>query len=313
MKKPNVAITGASGFIGHHLTQRILSTDPDAVVKMICRKASGNVRMLEAMYLNRVEVVEMDIRDADETTFVGVEKVYHLAAHKTTSSDAGTCSHILQENIEIDAAVFYALALRDDVKMLYATTGEVYGPLWGDYDGAESETSSVMSVDVEDTQWLYPLSKIVGEMTLRHGNFGFKTIIARLQNPYGPMMGDATLPVAIMRGLMGKMKMMVDAEATRPFLFIDDVVDALILLMESSIADLNVANVCGKETPVNVMAKKLAEIIGAPDTLERTDKRKLFSKHRALSTNTLQGLGWREWTTLDDGLRKTWEYYKTRI
>lgn len=315
----DILITGGTGFLGYFLAKRILEKDEKALVTLLSMGEPDElVRDLQARYERRLKFDMRDVREMDETWYPHIDQVYHLAAKKvTTASDLELSA--LDTNTKIDDAVFYSLTdLGQAVKMLYVSTGEVFGPLWermavDGFSWPVPERNGLAAVNVYESQWMYALSKIVGEMRIMHENHGYRWSIARLQNPYGPRMGDKTLIPTLMRSAITGELAKVYGNDTRPFLYAEDVADAFITIMNSSHTDGKIINVAGPEMELGDLVPLVQKIAGT-FPVEVINRPAHISNHvRALDTSELQALGWHPWIDINEGLLKTWEYYKDKI
>jgi len=320
MREKRSLITGANGFIGYALTKRLLETRPDERLVLHARTAfSPDTIELVGQYPGRTTYRYGDLGDydiGDDAEIEDVDRVYHLAARIATT---GASANVLDENETIDAALFDAYAARDDVRILYASTGEVLGPLWelmaasSDWKWPPPETHGAAAITIPDPRWMYALSKIVGEARLRHSGYAYDWTIARLQNPYGPRASEATLIPQIIKGALKGPPATVYVNDTRPFLYVDDVADALILTMESPHASKRVVNIAGPEITAGQMADAITAVLEDPGAYTKQYREGHLPFHRrALDTAFLDGLGWRPWITLDEGAKKTVEYFKQR-
>lgn len=316
--KPDTLITGGFGFIGYHLAKYLMETTDKTVVVAGRRDPDGDSLALMAQYPDRLLFESIDLHDMDEMSFPSVKEVYHLAARKVTSAQTVSSSLVMDENLDTDSAVFFAFSLRPDVRLVYASTGEVFGPLWEIYKDTGvawpiAESEATVAVNVNEPNWLYALSKIAGEMRLIHGGHLFDWRIARLQNPYGPRMGDATLLPVAMRNAVKLLTTSVFIDDTRPFLYVEDAVAALVTIMDDNWLRGRTVGVCGPEERVEDVVNAIYGMMGYEPITKRMQRPpNAPNRVRALKTTVLNASGWAPHVTMSGGLRRTWDYYRTK-
>lgn len=315
----DILITGGFGFIGYVIAKRILEKYPSDRVTLLSRgEPDEYVRALQEKHGDRLKFDTRDIIDMDETWYPHADQIYHLAARKTTTDNIDD-SGVLEMNLKTDDSVLWSMINRgESCKLLYVSTGEVFGPLWermraDGFTWPVPERNGLVGINIYDPQWMYALSKIVGEAQIIHEGGDFRWSIARLQNPYGPRMGDKTLIPKLMQSAVTGEKASVFANDTRPFIYVDDVADAFIVIMNSSHTDGKIINVAGPEMEVGDLVPVVQRVAGAFVVDVKRREEHLPNHVRALDTTELQSLGWRPWVDIKEGIERTWEYYKDHI
>lgn len=323
-RKNNVLVTGAFGFIGKRLVEELLLDPRVGMVTALGRTVDwewvGKIggKTLSKTDQLRLKPVAMDARDLMPDAFPEVNQVYHLAAKKQTTASK-SAEFILDENYDTDASVTYSFD-RQDCKVLYLSTGEVHGALFENFKAAGvwpmTEGFPLSSAIVTDRSWLYSMSKVCGEMRMIHAGLSSRWSIVRLQNPYGPGMGDNTLIPTLLRAAMDpNFKPDVFVNDTRPFVFIDDVVKGLVMAMESTHADGRILTLTGEELSVGVLAGLVsARFAGGRELVNPKMKDALAPNHvRAMEVKGLREMGWRQWISIEEGLDRTYAYYKDKF
>ena len=313
----NVLITGGFGFIGFHLAKKLLEREGTVVTLLdkAMENLDGDLHDLQQKYPSRLFLFRGDLCKGEfpEGEF---GEVYHLAAMRGTKYSLYGEQNpytMLENNI---TSTMNLINWCRGGKVVFASTGEVHGSLPDGVVPIPTPSTAFVGVsNVYDPRWTYSLSKIVGEMALIHANKDFLWTIVRMQNPYGPRMGeDNVIPKFIRRILSGEKRLeVVTPNDTRPFTYIDDVVDALILCMESSDADGEIVNIASpfeytiKDIAVALQAASGEEVeIVVPESAETEGER------RSLDVTKLQELGWDPDEDLMQGLITTWEWYKDK-
>lgn len=325
--KPTILVTGGAGFIGFHLTKRLLE-DENAVVLILDNfsnsKRDSDFSALLDQYPDRVSVLELDLLELDlfssETNDIyrkalsEVKEIYHFAAIRSTKTSLYGLQdpyETLWKNIQSTRNLidFVRRNWKDNPpRFLFASSGEVNAIDYVDYPITEDYKVGVPNTT--DPRWTYSLSKIAGEMLVI--NSALPYVVARMQNPYGPRAGsDNVVPKIIQRILNGEKKIDITTpNDTRPFTYIDDVIDGLILLMKKG--ENGIYNVC---SPLEIKIFDLANAIvvaSASSDVEVVvaEKANMIPERRYFSTSKMQQLGWDPKDDLVDGLWKTFEWYK---
>ncbi len=203
------------------------------------------------------------------------------------------------------ANVLEALRFRPETKLIFTGSANVYG------DGA----------GIREDHPLVP-GNILGAtkacatilMQTYARLYRMPAVELRLYTPYGPWERPGRLvPHTILSALRGEDIRMTSGDQERDYLHIDDVVEAMLLAMRRSLPPGAVYNVCsGVGTPIRDIVKRILRLMGYPVKVElgafptRPDEIWKFSGD---STAAREILGWRPSTALDDGLRRTIDWF----
>ena len=252
-----------------------------------------------------------------------MELVYHLAARKATTAthDRVVPGSLMAMNFDTDIEVFAAcecVAEHRKIKLVFLSSGEVYGDSFLDQSKPCSELTPSI-IKPWDRSYLYLASKISGEMMLKHGAWHFNWSIVRLQNPYGPMMGDETLIAKIcilaaqasMNNREGSFELGA-AFDTRPFIFAPDAAEILEAIGKRS-THMHLFNVAGFHDHGIMDVARTIATFAEPGNLAVT-----MSPHASMQTgthrrldcgNVMREFQWKPRTSIEDGLRDTFRFY----
>ena len=257
-----VLVTGADGFIGSHLTQRLLARWYE--VRAFCQYNSfgswGWIETLEREEIQNIDIVMGDVRDAQsvKSAMKGCEIVYHLAALIAIPYSYIAQSSYIDTNITGTLNVLQAGIENDVKRIVHTSTSETYG--------------SAQYVPIDESHPLvgqspYAATKIgADQLAISYWrSFELPVTILRPFNTYGPRQSArAVIPTLITQTLKNETNIKIGAlTPTRDFNFVEDTCDAFIAVSEGE-------NTCGKvinsassfEVSIGETAELIMEIIG---------------------------------------------------
>ena len=311
-------VTGAGGFIGHHLVKR-LKSDGHWV-----RGVDIKYPEYEVSASDEFEI--LDLRTADNcllATRNGIDEVYNLAA------DMGgigyiTAGHadISRNNILINAHMLEASRQNGVKRFLFSSSACVYNQ-------SKQKKADVTPLREEDAYPAdpepgYGWEKLFAEELCRYyyKDYGFETRIVRFHNVYGPLGtydgGKEKAPAAISRKVAqapdnGEIEVWGDGEQTRSFMYVDDCVEGLIRIMASD-----------HREPLNLGSDELVTINGLVDMVSKIAGKRLSKRHNLAGPQGVRGrnsdntrlrqlLGWEPTIRLEQGLAITYNWIAARV
>lgn len=302
MKK--ALVTGGAGFIGSHLVDALVVRRVDVVV---LDNLSTGKRENIAHHKEGVEFIEGSVAHAHdvERAMWGCDTVFHLAAVASVPKSVEHPLETHETNVTGTLTVFETAKRLGVHKVVYASSSAVYGDLPEHPKHEESPCGPTTP---------YGLHKKMGEeyAKLYHELFGLSSIGLRFFNVYGPRQ-DASSPYSGVISLFSKLlregktpTIYGDGEATRDFVFVEDVVAALIASAESNIR-CDVFNIgTGQETSINTLAATLNDVCGTTTKPQHADTRAGDIKQSCADISKAQkALNFDPQTSLKDGLAKT--------
>jgi len=307
-----VLVTGAGGFIGSHLTERLvaLGARVRAFVRYNSRHDVGLLAMLPPSLLREVEVVQGDLRDAEAVreAFTGIEVAFHLGALIGIPYSYLHPREVVETNVLGTLNVLIAARDKGVARLVHTSTSEVYG------------TASYAPIDETHPlqgQSPYSASKIGADKLAEsfHKSYGVPVAIIRPFNTYGPRQSArAVIPTIITQALTRDKILLGNLHPKRDFTYIDDTVEAFLRMAECPHSVGEVVNVgSGREISVGELARLILSLIGKEARIE-TDPRRLRPAEsevkRLLADNrkAKKLLGWQPTITLEEGLRRTIEW-----
>jgi UDP-glucuronate decarboxylase len=310
--RKRILITGGAGFIGSHLCERLLQEGHEVIcVDNFYTGTKDNIKHL--MNNPYFEIIRHDITFP---LYVEVDEIYHLAC------PASPVHYQNDPVFTIKTAVhgtinMLGLAKRTKAKILLASTSEVYGdpevhPQPEEYWG---------NVNPIGPRACYDEGKRCAETLFfdYHRQHKVKIKIARIFNTYGPRMqinDGRVISNFIVQALKGEdITVYGDGSQTRSFCYIDDMIEGLIRLMNTPdeiTGPINLGN--PKETSILELAQKIIQLTGSNSKiffkpLPQDDPRRRcpdITKAKII-------LNWEPKISLEEGLKRTIEYFKLKI
>lgn len=272
-----VLVTGGAGFIGSHLSEALLHRGDRVTV--VDDESTGRFENLAAVREHpRLNIVRGSVSDASllRTLLNRVDEVYHLAAAVGVALIAREPLLTIERNIYPTQLLLDELSARhragQNTRFFLASTSEVYGKnpkaIWNEEDDLVFGATT-------RPRWSYGASKAIDEfLTLACARqFGLPVVIARFFNVVGPRQTGAygmVLPRFVEATLAGKpLVVHDDGQQVRCFAHVQDVVRAVIQLMESDAALGRIFNV-GSDQPVSILelAQRVIALAGSKSTIE---------------------------------------------
>jgi GDP-D-mannose 3', 5'-epimerase len=310
-------VTGAGGFIGHHLTT-------------LLKQRGYWVRGVDLKYpeFGDTQADEFEIRDLRrwEETLAATQKVdqvYNLAANM---GGIGFIEHnkavIMHDNVLINMHMIEAARQNGVLRYLYTSSACVYpGYLQQSVDVAPLKEDDAYPADPEDG---YGWEKLYSERQCRHylEDFGLQTRVVRFHNIFGPLGtydgGREKSPAAICRKIAlaqdgDEIEVWGDGHQTRSYCYIDDCVEGIFRLMQSDY-----------HAPLNLGQDRLISINELVDMVAGIAQKRIRRRHNLSAPQGVRGrnsdntrlrevLRWEPGVSLEDGLRETYRWIEQQV
>ena len=309
-----VLVTGAGGFIGSHLAER-LAIEGATTRALVRYTSSGSFGWLErSAAASDIEVIMGDIRDASTvaSAATGVDAIFHLAALIAIPYSYEAPMSYVRTNVEGTLNVLEA-AVRHDAMVVHTSTSEVYG--------------TAQQVPINENHPLkaqspYAASKISADKLAEsfYLSYGLPVVTIRPFNTFGPRQSArAIIPNIIAQALTQPELRLGNLEPTRDLNYVADTVEGFVLAGGRSEAAGQVLNIgSGSEVSIGDLATRILALLGKsmPVVCEEARVRPAGSEVDRLvcdSTRARTLLGWRPATSLDDGLIKTADWVAANL
>jgi dTDP-glucose 4,6-dehydratase len=312
-----VLVTGAAGFIGSHLVERLLGEGAKvrAFVHYNSRNHWGHLEDLLPHQRQDIEVVSGDLRDPGrvDAAVNGVDVVFHLGALIAIPYSYVAPQDVVLTNVVGTLNVLEAARRHGTSRVVHTSTSEVYG------------TAQYVPIDERHPlagQSPYAASKIGADQIALSYQMSFELpiAIARPFNTYGPRQSArAVIPAIIVQALTQKHIMLGATFPTRDLNYVTDTVDGFLRIADADAALGEVINLgTGREVSVGDVASAINKLVGRdiPVVFDANRVRPDASEVERLLADASKArnlVGWEPRHTLEEGLRVTIDWIRQHL
>lgn len=314
-KNTKVLVTGAGGFIGSHLVERLvdLGAEVTAFIRYNSANSFGNLDFLPDATLRRVRIVPGDLRDGPSVAAAmkGTEIVLHLGALIAIPYSYMNPRGVLETNAMGTFNVLQAARDLGVKRVVNTSTSEVYG--------------TAREVPISETHPLqgqspYSASKIAADKIAEafHCSYGLPVVTLRPFNTYGPRQSArAVIPTIISQALSSKIVRLGSLHPTRDLTFVTDTVEGFIKAATAAGVEGETIQLgTGCEISVGDLAGKIARLMGIDIVIKGQSARKRPAKSEVerLVSNAAKAkrvLNWKPEVALEEGLLRTIEWMRS--
>ena len=328
-QKRKILITGGAGFIGLHLANHLLKEYGDQAELVLVdnfQRGKADADFKKLLEDGRTKFLELDLTDlaSFEKLGTGYDHVYHLAAINGTRNFYEMPHEVLRINtLSLVYMLGWFKEKNRDGKFCFTSSNEAYAGGLNAFGKLPIPTPEKVPLVIDDPynpRWSYAATKLVGELFMIHyaQKYDFRALIVRPHNFYGPRSGfDHVIPEFSAR-IAKKVDpfQIYGADDTRTFCYISDAVRAMQMLMDSEKTDarpietVHIGNT--DEVTIKELAERMFKVAGwKPKELDIKSSPQGSVKRRLADISKLQSLtGWQPEVSLDEGLKKTYEWYR---
>ncbi len=302
-----VLVTGAGGFIGSHLVERLVREGAQVRAFVLYTSSGGWEWLDQSEVKDEIEVVLGDVQDAESVlgAMGGIEVVFHLAALIAIPYSYSAPISYVRTNVEGTLNVLQAARRADVGRVVHTSTSEVYGtalrvPIGEDHPLQGQSPYSASKIGADKLAESFFLS------------FGLPVATIRPFNVYGPRQSArAIIPTIVTQALSGSEIRLGNLSPTRDLTFVEDTVDAFVRLADCPDAVGQVVNVgTGTEISVGDLAALVLRLVGRelPIVTEGERTRPQGSEVERLCADASRAralMGWEPQRTLESGLEET--------
>jgi NAD dependent epimerase/dehydratase len=304
-----ILITGAGGFIGSHLAERLvrLGARVRAFVRYNSRADPGLLRHLPPEIFEKLEIIAGDLRDlpAVSAALRDIEVAFHLGALIAIPYSYLHPTEVVESNILGTLNVLTGAREMRVQRLVHTSTSEVYGTaLYTPIDEAHPLQG----------QSPYSASKIGADKLVEsfYRSFDLPTVTLRPFNTYGPRQSArAVIPTIIVQALSGNVLRLGNLDARRDFTYISDTVAGFIQAGQTPGIEGQTFNLgVGQEICIEDLVHQVAALLGKTIEIQvdserfrpkKSEVQRLVSNNQSAKTS----LGWEPRVPLQEGLRQT--------
>jgi dTDP-glucose 4,6-dehydratase len=306
-KGKRVLVTGAGGFIGSHLTERLIEAGAD-VRALVHYNAMGRCGWLDHSSVTpELDVCSGDITDRDSLRHAlkDREVVFHLAALIAIPYSYVAPLSYVRTNVEGTLNVLQCAREAGVGRIVHTSTSEVYGtarrvPIAEDHPLQGQSPYSASKIGADKIAEAFSLS------------YGMEIVTVRPFNTFGPRQsGRAIIPTIVTQCLSGDRIRLGSLHPTRDLNYVANTVDGFLLAGATQAAAGCTVNLgSGREISIGELAQLIARMMGRTISIEEDEQRcrpEGSEVERLLADSSLADrmLGWRPTITLEEGLERT--------
>ena len=307
-----VLVTGAAGFLGSYLCDRLLSNGHEVIG--MDNRVSGQTENLDAAFKNS----RFSFQEHDVTEFIHIAGELDAVLHLASLASPVFYRDYPIKTLKVGALGTHktlGLAKEKDAVYLFTSTSEVYGdpeinPQPEEYRG---------NVDPYGPRSCYDESKRYGEALVRgyRDKHDLDVRVARIFNTYGPRMrldDGRVIPNFVKQALSGDdLTVYGDGEQTRSFCYVSDMIDGLLTLLHSDVEEpVNIGN--PDERTINELAEVIIELTGSESGIRYEELPPQDPEVRRPDiTKAREELNWEPKVSLKDGLQESITYFQAQM
>lgn len=317
LQKKKVLVTGAAGFIGSHLVERLIELG--AIVKAFVHYNSfyhvGHLKEVLSYEKDRLEVIFGDIRELDTVrkSLNNIDFVFHLASIISVPYSTVHPQEIISTNASGTLNILLACQDSSVQKVIHTSSSEVYG---------SALYTPIDEKHPRQPQSVYAASKVAADALCFSFYRSYETpvVVCRPFNTYGPRQSDrAVIPTIIVQALKRKEIHLGNLMTRRDFTYISDTVEGFIALAlsEKTVGqDINLG--VGQDISIEELVYLISDLMGTRLKVKSDKERfrpSLSEVYQLMSNNMLACnlTQWQPKVSLKEGLQKTIAWIEKNI
>lgn len=302
-KKSKIFVAGHRGLVGSAILRRLQSEGYKNLI----------IRTKEELNLTNQEAVERFFQhNKPEYVFLAAAKVGGILANATYPAD------FIRDNLLIQTFVIDSAYRHGVKKLLFLGSSCIYPK----YAPQPIKEEYLLTGQLENTNEAYAVAKIAGIKMCQayRRQYGFNAICLMPTNLYGPgdnfdLKNSHVLPALLRKFHEAKMKgekqvvIWGSGKPRREFLYVDDLADAAIFLMQCYESEEIINVGVGKDITISELAALIKRIVGYEGEIIYDDTKPDGTPQKLLDVSRLFSLGWQPKTSLEEGIRQTYAWF----
>jgi NAD dependent epimerase/dehydratase len=313
----NILITGGAGFIGSHLTEKLveLGAKVKVLVHYNSRNDWGHLEYLSKTILNQIEIFQGDVQDpySVQKAVAGCSMVFHLASLIAIPYSYVAPASYVETNIKGTLNVTEACLKSEVKRVVHTSTSETYG------------TALYTPIDEKHPlqgQSPYSASKIGADKIVESYYCSFDLPVSTLRpfNTFGPRQSArAVIPTIISQALTSKFVELGSLDPVRDLTYVKDTVLGFIKMAESEKVIGEVINIgTGQGITIGNLAKKIISLINKDIQIRTNEIRIRPEKSEVMklicdNSRAEAFMNWKSTYSLEQGLNETIEFIKANL
>jgi UDP-glucuronate decarboxylase len=320
MKGKKIFITGGAGFIATRLISHLIQDNTIIVYDNLSRNSLKDSGLMDRPGLSVIQGDILDYNLLKSSIPPDIDVVFHMAA-------IAGIDNVIKDPVrtmEVNLIGFYNVlnVLREKGiagsldRLVDFSTSEVFGINAFRVD----EKTPVNLQPVGEARWTYSISKLAGEHLVHsfHKKYGLKYVTVRPFNIYGPgQVGEGAIHHFVLRAIRNEdLVINGKGEQIRSWCFIDDMVSGALLCLENERAIGNSFNIGNPRSTITIygLAEKIIELAGSRSRITFVPRNYADVELRIPNIDKAQEvLGFEPKTDLNEGIRKTIEWYSRKL
>ena len=312
MKK--ILVTGGTGFIGSNIVKRLVKEKYNVTV--LDNNSRGNIGRLSSI-IDKINYIEGDIRNRDLVidSSKGSDTIIHLAYINGTKFFYEKPYEVLDVATKGMNNILDSMDANLIDNLILASSSEVYNE---PKKIPTDENIEIYIPDILNPRFSYGGGKIISELlSINYGRKKDKNVIIfRPHNVYGPDMGKEHFIPEIVKKIKNELdkekieiKIQGSGNETRAFIFIEDFVDGIMLIMQKGKSG-NIYNIgTDKEVTINDIINIISSSIQKKIKIIKTELKDGSTRRRCPNIKKISDLGFKSSVSLEDGIKKTVSWY----
>lgn len=310
MKNKRILVTGGAGFIGSHLTKRLVKIGAKVSVVVKYKSIIDNVRL--SPIWDDIVPFEADLRNIDSLRqFKGksYDLIFHLAAYNHVGDSFMHVNEALESNAVATANLLEFAP--EFGRFIYTSSSEVYGK-----QDMVPFDEGFMPRPISP----YAIGKYAGELYAKMKRLQTKKDIICLRsfNVFGPYQSErAVVPELVIKSLRNQPIETTEGKQTREFNYVDNVIDAFIIAAKSKVSPEEVINIgAQEEISIAELVRKIHRMSGSRSRLRigalqyrPTEIWRMYSDN----SRAREILGWEPKVSFDEGLKRTIRWFRQYV